>query len=583
MGRRILGANTGLRPYVRFASISVLVVSLVATAVALVGIKLVGDREYAAANRDVRTFVVRPLQSIVDVALADGALTEQERAGVDTAVTPFLQGDVRGVYVWADDGSAIYSSGPEAAAPTSDLPDGASTSSHEMLGGERTIVARTGGSGFTLAVAQSADRVSAAARSAQLSVLVAVVLLALLLVALLQGAFWFGIRSLVHQHGRLAYLYDTGQQLRSSLDLEDVMSRLAGDATQLAHGRYGFVALYDAESSDLAVKTTYDAVTGVVGMHHKPLDEWFARRCVATNTTVVNQNGGNSYKPFFGAEAELDVKSGMLMIPLSMRDRMVGVVGVIGLATGNGTGAAFGDEQVRLVEQLALQAVTAIEQAQLFAKVRSNAIEIEASYDSTLKALMGALDAKDEVTEGHCERVAKLTVQLARTMDVPPSMIVHIERGALLHDVGKIGVPDAILKKPDSLNETEWEAMRKHPLLAGLMVSKVGFLEPALPILLYHHERFDGGGYPFGLAGGNIPVEARIFMVIDAYDAMTSDRPYRPAMRHSEAMREIRTNSGGQFDPGVVMAFEALMASRPELREQAGTRVITSHDDEHAA
>lgn len=574
-----MGSLSGSRPYVRFAAISVLVVVLVAVAGGLAGIKLVGDRERTGAIREIRSLVVAPLHSSLDTALADDALSEEERFVLDAAVQPLLDGDVRAVSVWSLDGAIIYRAGPAITAPADAPNEGASRTFSQDLGGDGTYVTRTGGDGYVTDVAQRSAPITDAARQAQASLIVAVVILAALMMALLQGAFWFGIRSLAHQHGRLAYLYDTGQQLRASLDVEDVMTRLAGDAAQLAHARYGFVALYDAETSDLVLKTAYDAATGDVQMHHKPLDEWFARRAIATNMTVFNANGGNSYKAFFGADAELDAKSPLLCAPLSMRDRVVGVVGVLGLATGReGT---YNPEQVRLVQELALQAVTAVEQAQLFARVRADATEIEASYDSTLKALMAALDAKDEVTEGHCERVAKLTIQLAREMDVPPSMLVHIERGALLHDVGKIGVPDAILKKPNSLNDTEWEAMRKHPLLAGLMVSKVGFLEPALPILLYHHERYDGGGYPFGLSGDNIPIEARIFMVIDAYDAMTSDRPYRPAMRHVDAMREIRAHNGTQFDPDVVQAFEALMASRPDLREQAGTRVISSqdHDD----
>ncbi|HET6615612.1 MAG TPA: HD-GYP domain-containing protein, partial [Dehalococcoidia bacterium] len=192
--------------------------------------------------------------------------------------------------------------------------------------------------------------------------------------------------------------------------------------------------------------------------------------------------------------------------------------------------------------------------------------------------LMAALDAKDNDTEGHCERVAKLTVQLAKFMDIPAANLVDIERGALLHDVGKIGVPDAVLNQPKKLNDLEWEAMRKHPLLAGVMVSKVGFLEKAMPILLYHHERYDGGGYPFGLAADNIPLEARIFSIVDAYDAMTSDRPYRAAMSHIEAMTEVRANCGSQFDPTVVDAFEQLMALRPDLRDNIGHRMYDHHD-----
>jgi HD-GYP domain-containing protein (c-di-GMP phosphodiesterase class II) len=220
----------------------------------------------------------------------------------------------------------------------------------------------------------------------------------------------------------------------------------------------------------------------------------------------------------------------------------------------------FSATEVRMIEEMAAQAAMSVEQAVLFTKLRSYAQEIETGYDSTLKVLSAALDTRDQDTHGHSERVARLTVALAREMGLPNERLVDMERGALLHDVGKIGVPDAVLRKRDELDDGEWEAMQKHPLLAGLMVSKVGFLEGALPILLYHHEKYDGSGYPFGLQGGAIPLEARIFTVVDAFDAMTSDRPYRQAMPIEDAMSEIRRNSGIQFDPDVVEAFERVVA-----------------------
>jgi len=135
-----------------------------------------------------------------------------------------------------------------------------------------------------------------------------------------------------------------------------------------------------------------------------------------------------------------------------------------------------------------------------------------------------------------------------------------------------------VLNKPAALNDMEWEAMRKHPLLAGMMIAKVGFLEGATPILLYHHERWDGTGYPFGLARTNIPFDARIFSVVDAYGAMTSDRPYRDAKSHDEAMAEIAAGSGTQFDPAVVVAFQRLISARPELR----TRPAAARKSRHA-
>jgi HD-GYP domain-containing protein (c-di-GMP phosphodiesterase class II) len=157
-------------------------------------------------------------------------------------------------------------------------------------------------------------------------------------------------------------------------------------------------------------------------------------------------------------------------------------------------------------------------------------------------------------------------------MKVPEDRLVDIQRGALLHDVGKIGVPDAVLRKPRTLSLREWEAMKRHPLLAGILVSKVGFLEGALPILLYHHERFNGSGYPFGLAGDRIPLEARIFAVVDAYDAMTSDRPYRKAVAQDEAVQEIVTHSGSQFDPAVVEAFLRVMERAAEQTDLSTRR-----------
>jgi HD-GYP domain-containing protein (c-di-GMP phosphodiesterase class II) len=220
---------------------------------------------------------------------------------------------------------------------------------------------------------------------------------------------------------------------------------------------------------------------------------------------------------------------------------------------------AFSASEIEALQELADQAAMAIEQASLFEKVRSYADDLEMSYDTTLRALMAALDTKDAATEGHSERVARLTVAVAREMQLPEERMLDIERGALLHDLGKIGVPDSILRKPESLNKEEWESMQQHPLLAALMVSKVGFLEGAMPILLYHHERFDGSGYPFGLEGERIPLEARIFAVVDAYDAMTSDRPYRQATSPQEALKEIRANAGIQFDPPVVEAFAAVL------------------------
>ena len=287
-----------------------------------------------------------------------------------------------------------------------------------------------------------------------------------------------------------------------------------------------------------------------VALHQREISDWLFHRVLATGTTTVVATWKADYGRVFCMDIE-EAPMSIVCVPMTLRNKVTGVIAVLRHSTSEG----FSGTEVRMLEELAAQSAMAVEQANLFAKVRAYASELELTYDTTLKALSAALDAKDAATEGHSERVANLTTAIAREINVPEEKLVDIERGALLHDVGKIGVPDAVLRKPRTLSRREWQAMQRHPLLAGILVSKIGFLEGALPILLYHHERFDGKGYPFGLEGDRIPLEARIFAVVDAYDAMTSDRPYRKAVGHAEAIQEIVAHSGTQFDPAIVEAF----------------------------
>lgn len=176
----------------------------------------------------------------------------------------------------------------------------------------------------------------------------------------------------------------------------------------------------------------------------------------------------------------------------------------------------------------------------------------------TLEALIKALELRDHETEGHSRRVVQYSLSLAQKLGVPESQLVPIMRGALLHDIGKIGIPDAILKKPGPLTAEEWVVMKQHARIGYEMLHQIEFLSQATPILLYHHERFDGTGYPEGLSGEAIPLGARIFAVADAYDAITSDRPYRKGRSHQVALDEIKAGAGRQFDARVVKALLAL-------------------------
>ena len=205
--------------------------------------------------------------------------------------------------------------------------------------------------------------------------------------------------------------------------------------------------------------------------------------------------------------------------------------------------------------------------------------DIKASYEETLQALVTALDFRDNETQGHSWRVVEYAMLVAQRMGVQEPELSWIRRGAILHDVGKIGVPDAILRKPGKLDADEWEEMRKHPEMGYRMLQHIRFLRPALDIVLSHQERWDGSGYPGGISGEAIPLGARIFAVVDTFDAMTSDRPYRRALDIEVARAEVRRFSGLQFDPAVADAFLAIdPAIWREIRERVHLEVTEIED-----
>ncbi|MGQ9826163.1 MAG: HD domain-containing phosphohydrolase, partial [Desulfotomaculales bacterium] len=212
-------------------------------------------------------------------------------------------------------------------------------------------------------------------------------------------------------------------------------------------------------------------------------------------------------------------------------------------------------EWLEFLETLASQAAVAIDSATLFAGLQRANRELTLAYDETIEALAYALDLRDRETEGHSRRVADLTVELARAYGMNEEELVHVRRGALLHDLGKLAVPDAILHKPGPLTEEEWAVMRRHPVYAYEMLAPIGHLRPALDIPYCHHEKWDGTGYPRGLKGKQIPLPARLFAVVDVWDALLSARPYRPPWTREKTLAYIRDQSGKHFDPEAVEAF----------------------------
>jgi len=574
-----MSRDTSSTIYLRFAVASFAAIVLIVGGFGFIDAQLVRRSNERSAAQSAASIVGAPLRPLFDSLAQGSPVPDDVRAAAEDAIEPLVGSDVHAIRVWGEGEQPIVEAGAGATGGRAGVPAGGlAWKRANTPDGGRLFVTFAPAGNYTIEVAQSPAAVNDAIASANRDLITLLVLFAAACFALVQVTFWFGVRRFAAGHRRLLHLYTRGDEIRSSLDLHEVVTHLSRDATLLARGSHGFIALYDEATGDVMLRATYEHATGAVAHHQRAVEEWFLRRCVATNTTVMTSQPATAYRQFLGPAAGDGKEMASVCVPVSLRERVVGVVTVVRPADRR-RGGKFTASEVQGIEELAGQAVTAVEQALLFAKVRSYADEIELSYDATLKALMAALDAKDEVTEGHCERVARLTLHLARDMGVPEQQLIDIERGALLHDVGKIGVPDAVLRKPKELNDGEWEAMRKHPLLAGLMVSKIGFLEGALPILLYHHERYDGTGYPFGLTGDKIPVEARIFSIIDAYDAMTSQRPYRDAMSHEAAMAEVAANSGLQFDPEVVEAFERLMNERPDLQHHGSHQLPADHDE----
>ncbi len=222
-------------------------------------------------------------------------------------------------------------------------------------------------------------------------------------------------------------------------------------------------------------------------------------------------------------------------------------------------------EWLDFLKTIANQAANAVDNAILFDRLQQINFKLMLAYDTTIEGWSHALDMRDRETEGHSQRVTEMTITIAKAFGIEDSKLVHMQRGALLHDIGKMGVPDSILLKPGPLTDEEWTIMKRHPEYAFSMLSKIDYLEPAIDIPYYHHEKWDGTGYPRGLKGKEIPLAARIFAVVDVWDALRSDRPYRPAWPAEKVFEHIRSGAGTHFDPEVVETFIRIAMESEQL------------------
>ena len=352
------------------------------------------------------------------------------------------------------------------------------------------------------------------------------------------------------KQSQLRALMSVGQVINSSMGLRRVLEEVMDSLISLIHAERGFLMLRES-NGELAVQIAR-------GIAHINLDEeafkvskTVVRKVVESGTPVLTTNA--QADPRFDAQmsvAAYQLRS-ILCVPLKLKDDLIGVLYVDNRAHAG----IFKENDLELISGFADQAAVAINSARLFEDLQESHRELEKAYQATLEGWVRALDLRDKETEGHTQRVTILTQRLARSMGVDGEALVHITRGALLHDIGKMAIPDGILLKPGQLTDDERMLIQKHPVYAYEMLSPIAFLVPAIDIPYCHHEKWDGSGYPRGLRGKDIPFAARIFPVVDVWDALTSNRPYRKALPQYEVRQRIKNDSGKHFDPVVVDAF----------------------------
>ncbi len=248
----------------------------------------------------------------------------------------------------------------------------------------------------------------------------------------------------------------------------------------------------------------------------------------------------------------------VICVPLIAQEQAIGAISLARDEKKSVLPPGFSASEVRLLTAVANIAANAIHRASLHEQTERDAVELALAYDTTLEGWACALELRDKETEGHTRRVTEMAERLARAMSMSEAELIHLRRGALLHDMGKMGIPDRILLKPGSLTDEEWAIMRQHPQNAYDMLSPIAYLRPALDIPYCHHEKWDGTGYPRGLKGEGIPLAARIFAVADVWDALRSDRPYRARWPEEKVREYIREQAGKHFDPRVVDVFLSL-------------------------
>ncbi|MHB8779021.1 MAG: HD domain-containing phosphohydrolase [Anaerolineales bacterium] len=356
----------------------------------------------------------------------------------------------------------------------------------------------------------------------------------------------------------IAALYDLSRALADALDFDSILALVTRHAVETVHVTFSRVALL--EGNEFVIRAAYPIrildYNLKVGERDTLGTSQFYQRVLEQNTPTVifadNPDLSDSEREMLF----LSTAKTVCLIPLRSGNRALGLL-MFGEERSEER-EPFSPDKIRLARSIGEQAASALYRVELFVK-------LEKSYLETVLALAKTVDAKDTYTADHAERLAIMALAIGCDMGMTEHELESLRSGAILHDIGKIGVPDAILQKPSQLNPAEWAQMREHPSIGARILSHVPRLASAAQIVLHHHERYDGKGYPDGLAGEAIPLGARILTVVDSYSAITDKRVYKEARSHTEAVSELRKHAGTQFDPRVVDVFLAKINDLGEI------------------
>ena len=360
------------------------------------------------------------------------------------------------------------------------------------------------------------------------------------------------------QLDQMSALRAIDQAITSSVDLKLTLSILLTQLVKHLQIDAACILLWNADIERFEYKAGLGFRTNSLSHTKLKLGEGYAgiaalEQRVIQKVNLLNHETDFLRSPSFGQEAFVSYFG----VPLIAKGQVQGVLEIFNrsLITPNAEWLSF-------LEMLGGQAAIAVDNATLFSNLQRSNTEITSAYDATIDGWSRALDMRDHETEGHTQRVTQMTLQLARRIEIPKNELIHIRRGATLHDIGKMGIPDRILHKPGPLTAEEWNTMRQHPQYACALLTPIEYLRPAKDIPCYHHERWDGSGYPAGLKKDEIPLPARLFAIVDVYDALISDRPYRSKWSKQAALHYIQEESGKLFDPTIVPAFMEMIKEK---------------------